>query len=87
MLQIGSGRIHQVGNEIITALKLDIDLGKGFFEPVVQADQPVVVPTTMITSRSSRKRKISRKIKPNDIRTPLFSFPALKRSLSRFKAT
>jgi hypothetical protein len=36
------GRFHQVRDQIVAAFELDINLGERVFEPVAQADQPVV---------------------------------------------
>jgi hypothetical protein len=42
VLEIAAHRLHQVGDEVITAPQLNIDLGKGVQEPVAQRHQAVV---------------------------------------------
>ena len=42
MFEVAFGSLHQVGDQIVASFELDIDLGKGVFEPVAQRHQPVV---------------------------------------------
>jgi len=42
MLYVAFGRFHQIRDQIVAAFELNINLGKRVFEPVAQADEPVI---------------------------------------------
>src|SRR5690606_38176053 len=42
VLEVRLGRLDQVGDEVVPALELDVDLRERVLEAVPQADQPVV---------------------------------------------
>jgi len=42
MPQVALGRFHQVGDQVVAALELHVDLGEGVLEPVAQGHQTVV---------------------------------------------
>ncbi|MNV58615.1 hypothetical protein D3C71_1510010 [compost metagenome] len=42
VLQIAARHLHQIGNQIVSALELHVDLAKGVGDAVAQLHQPVV---------------------------------------------
>jgi hypothetical protein len=42
MFHVPFGDFHQIGNEIVAALELDVDLSEGIFESIAQRDEGVV---------------------------------------------
>jgi hypothetical protein len=44
VLKVAFGRLHEVWDEVVAALELDINLGEGVFEAVPQSHKLVVLP-------------------------------------------
>ena len=42
MLEVALGGFDEIGDKIVAALELDVDLGEGVFEAVAQGDEAVV---------------------------------------------